>query len=98
MIRKMGKFKYFGAYIVPLLGLFTFHSTGLLAYFGLFFLYVMVPILEYILKMNEEIKLWSRDEKYLIIIVTLNDSLVFYSIQSNDDVDANRASYKCHNL
>ena len=52
MIRKMGKFKYFGAYIVPLLGLFTFHSTGLLAYFGLFFLYVMVPILEYIFPPN----------------------------------------------
>ena len=48
----MKKFKYFGAYIVPLLGLFTFHSTGILAYFGLFFLYVMVPIIEYIFPPN----------------------------------------------
>ena len=31
--------------------------------------------------MNEEIKLWSRDEKYLIIIVTLNDSLVFIRVR-----------------
>ena len=48
----MKKFKYLGAYIVPLLGLFTFHSTGILAYFGLFFLYVMVPIIEYIFPPN----------------------------------------------
>ena len=41
------------------------------------------PILEYILKMNEGIKLYakSRDEKYLIIIVTLNDSLVFIRVR-----------------
>jgi len=45
----MRKFKYFGAYIIPLLGLFTFNTSGVYAYFGLIFLYILVPVLEYIL-------------------------------------------------
>lgn len=48
----MRKFKYFGAYIIPLFGLFTFKSTGIYAFFGLFFLYVLVPILEQILPLS----------------------------------------------
>ncbi|MCB0549724.1 MAG: alkane 1-monooxygenase [Phaeodactylibacter sp.] len=45
----MGKIKYFGAYIIPLLALLTFNTTGIYAYFGLIFLYVLVPILEMII-------------------------------------------------
>jgi alkane 1-monooxygenase len=45
----MRKFKYFGAYIIPLFGLFTFQSTGVYAYFGIIFLYFLVPILEQVL-------------------------------------------------
>ena len=48
----MGKIKYFGAYIVPLLGLLTFSTTGIYAFFGLIFLYVIVPILEIIITPN----------------------------------------------
>lgn len=48
----MRKFKYFGAYLIPLFGLFTFKSTGIYAFFGLFFLYVLVPILEQILPLS----------------------------------------------
>jgi alkane 1-monooxygenase len=48
----MRKFKYFGAYLIPLFGLYTFNSTGIYAFFGLFFLYVLVPILEQILPLN----------------------------------------------
>ena len=48
----MRKFKYFGAYLIPLFGLFTFKSTGICAFFGLFFLYVLVPILEQILPLS----------------------------------------------
>ena len=48
----MRKFKYFGAYLIPLFGLFTFKSTGVYAFFGLFFLYVLVPILEQILPLS----------------------------------------------
>jgi alkane 1-monooxygenase len=48
----MGKIKYFGAYIVPLLGLLAFSTTGIYAYFGLIFLYVIVPILEIIIPPN----------------------------------------------
>ena len=48
----MIKFKYFGAYLIPLFGLFTFKSTGIYAFFGLFFLYVLVPILEQILPLS----------------------------------------------
>ena len=42
----MKNFKYFAAYIIPLLGLFTFNLSGIYAYFGLLFLYVLVPFLE----------------------------------------------------
>ena len=48
----MLKFKYFAAYIIPLLGLLTFNTTGLYAYTGLFFLYLLVPILEQIIPKN----------------------------------------------
>lgn len=42
----MGKIKYFAAYVIPLLAIFTFNTTGISAYFGLFFLYIIVPITE----------------------------------------------------
>ena len=48
----MRKFKYLGAYLIPLFGLFTFKSTGVYAFFGLIFLYVLVPILEQILPLS----------------------------------------------
>ncbi|MBT8190782.1 MAG: fatty acid desaturase, partial [Bacteroidia bacterium] len=44
----MGKIKYLFAYILPLFALFTFHTTGIYAYFGLIFLYVIVPVAEQI--------------------------------------------------
>ena len=49
----MAKFKYFSAFIVPLLGLLTFNTTGYLAYIGIFSLYVLVPVLESILPQTE---------------------------------------------
>ena len=48
----MIKFKYFAAFIIPLLGLLTFNTTGIFAYIGLFSLYIFVPILEQILPKN----------------------------------------------
>ena len=48
----MAKFKYFSAFIVPLLGLLTFNSTGFIAYIGIFSLYVLVPVLENLLPQN----------------------------------------------
>ena len=48
----MAKFKYFSAFIVPLLGLLTFNSTGFIAYIGIISLYVLVPVLENFLPQN----------------------------------------------
>ena len=48
----MSKTKYIGAYIVPVLGLITFNSSGIFAYSGLFFLYVLVPLFEQIITSN----------------------------------------------
>ncbi len=67
----MRKFKYFGAYLIPLFGLFTFKSTGIYAFFGLFFLYVLVPILEQILplssyNLNKAEKELAKDDISLI--------------------------------
>ena len=42
----MKKFKYFGAFIIPILGILTFNTTGIFAFIGLFILYIFVPILE----------------------------------------------------
>ncbi len=48
----MGKIKYFAAYIIPLFGIISFSTTGILAYSGLIFLYVLVPIIEEIVPPN----------------------------------------------
>jgi alkane 1-monooxygenase len=48
----MIKFKYFAAYIIPILGLLTFNTTGVYAYTGLIFLYIFVPVLEQMLPKN----------------------------------------------
>lgn len=48
----MNKIKYLGVYIIPLLGLFTFNVTGIYAFFGLFFLFVLVPLLELVFSPN----------------------------------------------
>lgn len=42
----MGKFKYFAAFIIPLLALLAFNTTGIIAYTGVFVLYVLVPVVE----------------------------------------------------
>ena len=49
----MKKFKYFSAYIIPILGLLTFNSTGFIAYFAIIFLYIIIPILEYVFPPNK---------------------------------------------
>ena len=48
----MRKFKYFAAFIVPILGIITFNTSGVYAFAGLFFLYVFVPVLEQFLPKN----------------------------------------------
>ena len=48
----MLKFKYLFAFIIPSLGLLTFHSSGIFSYFGLFFLYLLVPLIEQIIPPN----------------------------------------------
>ena len=48
----MGKIKYFAAYLIPLLALLTFSTTGVYAYFGIVFLYVIVPIIEQVFPPN----------------------------------------------
>lgn len=48
----MAKFKYFFAFITPLLGMYTFNTTGILAYLGVFSLYVLIPVFEMILPVD----------------------------------------------
>lgn len=48
----LSKFKYFGVYIIPFLGIFTFNVSGVFAYLGLLFLFVFVPILELMVPVN----------------------------------------------
>lgn len=72
----MGKIKYFGAYIVPLLGLLTFSTTGIYAYSGLIFLYVLVPILEIIIppntyNLNSTEKELAREDFFYDLVIYL---------------------------
>ena len=70
----MKKFKYLGAFIIPILGIYTFNSTGFKAYFGLIFLYLIIPILEIIFPPNKnnldarEKDLASNDPYYDLIL------------------------------
>ena len=74
----MKKFKYFGAYIVPILGLLTFNSTGFIAYFTIIFLYIIIPILEYFLPPNKD-NLESI-EKNLAYKDTFYDLVLYISV------------------
>ncbi|MGC6422898.1 MAG: alkane 1-monooxygenase [Flavobacteriaceae bacterium] len=93
----MKKFKYFGAYIIPLLGLITFNSNDIQAYFGLLFLYVAIPVLEFIFSPNKinldsiEKELAAEDVYYdlvLFISVPLHLFVVysFFQVVSKEGI------------
>ena len=73
----MGKFKYIGAFLSPLLALLTFNVTGIYAYTGIFFLYFLIPVLENIIPKDsynfskEEKKLAKEDFFYDLILYLL---------------------------
>ena len=72
----MGKIKYFFAYIIPLMGLLTFHTTGIYAWSGIIFLYVLVPIIEQVVPPNkynliETEKELAREDLFYDIVLYL---------------------------
>ncbi len=82
----MGKLKYIGTFIGPLLVLLTFNVSGIGAYFGVFVLYILIPILENILPKNTynftkaEKKLAKHDKYYdwvLYLLVPLHVFVVY---------------------
>ena len=90
----MGKIKYFAAYIVPLLALFTFSTTGIYAYFGLIFLYVLVPIIEQIFtpdryNLAETEKELAREDLFydwiLYLMVPLHLFVIYYFLITISD-------------
>ena len=90
----MGKFKYLAAYILPLLALLTFSTTGIYAYFGIFFLYVLVPVLEQIFSPNKynlaeaEKELAKEDFFYDLVIymmIPLHLFVMYYFLVSISD-------------
>jgi alkane 1-monooxygenase len=83
----MKKFKYFGAYIIPLLGLITFHSNGLQAYFGLLFLYLAIPVLESIfppdkINLDSVEKDLAREDVYYDLVLYISVPLHLFVIYS----------------
>ncbi len=81
----MGKFKYVAAYIIPLLGIISFSYTGIWAYTGLFFLYVMVPVLEIVLppdtyNMEETEKELAKEDFFYDLVIYLMVPLHLYVI------------------
>jgi alkane 1-monooxygenase len=90
----MGKIKYFGAYIIPLLGLLTFYTTGIYAFLGLIFLYVFVPILEQIISpdsynLEQTEKELAREDFFfdlvLYLIVPLHLYVIYVFLNSISD-------------
>ena len=59
----MGKFKYFGTFISPILALITFNSSGLFAYIGLFSLYILIPVIENVIPKDSYN--FSKNEKQI---------------------------------
>jgi alkane 1-monooxygenase len=90
----MGKIKYFAAYILPLLALLTFSTTGIYAYIGIIFLYVFVPIIEQIFPPDrynfvETEKELARDDFFydlvLYLMVPLHLFVMYYFLTSISD-------------
>lgn len=90
----MGKFKYFAAYVIPLLGIISFSSTGIYAYTGLIFLYVLVPILEIVFTPDKynlaetEVELAKEDTFYdlvLYLMVPIHLYVIYYFLTTISD-------------
>ena len=72
----MGKIKYFAAYVVPIIALFTFNVTGIYAYFGIVFVFVVIPVLEMIITPNtynlsETEKELAKESSFYDIVIYL---------------------------
>ena len=93
----MGKLKYFGAFLTPLLAYIAFNVSGIFAYTGVFVLYLLVPVVEQILPQNTynftkaEKELAKKDKFYdwiLYFLVLFQVYLVynFLTTVSNPDI------------
>ena len=87
----MSKLKYLGTYISPILALISFNFTGVLAYSGIFILYVLVPILENLIPKNsynfskEENNLAKEDWFYdwiLYLLVPLHLYVIYIFLET----------------
>lgn len=83
----MGKIKYFSAYIIPLLAYHTFNSTGIEAYYALFFFFVGIPFFEIILptdtyNLNKAEKELAKEDAFydwvLYLLVPIHLFLIYY--------------------
>ena len=83
----MNKLKYLGAFFSPLLAIISFNLNGIWAFSGVFFLYILVPILEQYLPKNtynlskEEKELAKKDKFYdwiLFLLVPFQLFVVYY--------------------
>lgn len=81
----MMKFKYFAAFIIPVLGLLTFNTTGIYAYSGLIFLYIIVPITEQLLpkntyNLNKVEKELAREDFFYNLVLYISVPLHLYVV------------------
>ena len=72
----MGKFKYFAAYVVPFLTWMTFQVTGIYAYFGFAFMFVLIPILEIVLppdtyNLDKTEKELAKEDSFYDLVISL---------------------------
>jgi alkane 1-monooxygenase len=90
----MAKLKYFFAYIIPILAILTFSTTGFYAYIGIILLYLGVPIIEQIFPpdrynlVEAEKELAKEDIFYdlvLYMIVPLHLFVMYYFLTTISD-------------
>ena len=82
---EMGKFKYIGTYLSPLLALLSFNLTGIFAYTGIIVLYILIPILENLLpkdsyNFNKAEKELAKNDIFYDVILYLMVPLHLYVI------------------
>jgi len=93
----MGKLKYFGVYFTPFLALISLNNSGIMAYFGIFVLYLAIPIFEVVLpkdsyNLNKAEKELAKSDwfydfvLYLLVPLHLYVVYVFLLAVSNPEI------------
>ena len=90
----MGKIKYLAAYIIPLVAFHTLTSTGIAAYFGFIFIFVVIPFFEIVLpadtyNLNKTEKELAEEDPFydwvIYMLIPVHLFLIYYFLTTVSD-------------